>query len=129
MDKGYSRPTQRSRELRREATEAERQLWSRLRSRQVADTRFNRQYPIGPYICDFASRSRGLVIELDGGQHADAAAYDARRTRYMEERGYQVLRFWNGDVMNNLDGIVAEIEQVLTGLPVRDMAKPWGSDW
>lgn len=66
---------------------------------------------------------------LDGGQHADAASYDARRTRYMEERGYRVLRFWNGDVMNNLEGVVSEIELVLAQLPARDMAKPGGSDW
>jgi very-short-patch-repair endonuclease len=110
-------------------TDAERKLWSRLRSRQVAGVRFNTQYPVGAYICDFAARSKGLVIELDGGQHASAAPYDARRTRYIEERGYRVLRFWNNDVLNNLDGVVSEIERVLRDLGTRDMSKPGGSDW
>jgi very-short-patch-repair endonuclease len=110
-------------------TEAERKLWSRLRSWQVDGVRFNTQYPIGHYICDFAARSKGLVIEIDGGQHALRTSYDARRTRYIEERGYRVLRFWNNDVLNNLDGVVSEIGRVLAELGTRDMSKPDGSDW
>jgi very-short-patch-repair endonuclease len=129
LDKGYKRPTARSRELRENATDAERVLWSRLRARQVAGVRFNRQYPIGPFICDFAARTKGLVIELDGGQHAAAASYDSARSCYIEQRGYRVLRFWNNDVLNNLEGVVGEIERVLAGLGTRDMAKPGGSDW
>ena len=129
MDKGYTRPTQRSRELRREMTEAERRLWSRLRSKQTAGVRFNTQYPVGDFFCDFVARSRGLVIEVDGGQHALATAYDAERTRFLEERGYRVIRFWNDDVLNNLDGVVAEIERVLGEMGRRDMSKPQGSDW
>ena len=129
MDKGYKRPTALSRELRVNQTDAERKLWSHLRSKQVSGVRFNTQYPIGPYICDFAARSKGLVIELDGGQHAQAVSYDSARTRYIEERGYRVLRFWNNDVLNNLDGVVLEIERVLEELPPRDMSKPRGGDW
>lgn len=129
FDNGYARPTHRSRELRLHATDAEKLLWGRLRSKQVGETRFNRQYPVGPYICDFAARSKGLVVELDGGQHATQAPYDAARTRYIEQRGYHVLRFWNSDVMDNLDGVIAEIQRVLAALPVRDMSKPGGSDW
>ena len=87
MDKGYKRPTQRSRELRANPTEAEQKLLSRLRSKQLGGVRFNTQYPIGPFICDFVARSKGLVIELDGGQHAQTVSYDSRRTRYIEERG------------------------------------------
>jgi very-short-patch-repair endonuclease len=67
--------------------------------------------------------------KLDGGQHALAAPYDARRTRYIEQRGYRVLRFWNNDVLNNLDGVISEIERVLRELGTRDMSKPGGSDW
>jgi very-short-patch-repair endonuclease len=129
LDKGYKRPTRRSRELRLNQTDAERILWSRLRSKQLGGVRFNTQYPIGPFICDFVARSKGLVIELDGGQHAQTVSYDSRRTRYIEERGYRVLRFWNTDVMTNLDGVLSEIEQSLEQLGARDMSKPQGSDW
>jgi very-short-patch-repair endonuclease len=110
-------------------TDAERKLWQCLRSKRLAGVRFNSQYPIGPFICDFVARSKGLVIELDGGQHAQAVSYDSRRTRYIQERGYRVLRFWNSDVLNNLDGVVFEIERALGELGARDMAKPRGSDW
>lgn len=129
MDSGYRRPTRRSRELRTNQTDAERKLWSRLRSSQLGGVRFNRQYPIGPFICDFVARSKGLVIELDGGQHAENASHDSDRTRYIEERGYRVLRFWNNDVLNNLDGVIFEIERVLGEIGSRDMSKPTGSDW
>ena len=129
MDNGYRRPTRRSRELRTNQTDAERKLWSRLRSSQLGGVRFNRQYPVGPFICDFVARSKGLVIELDGGQHAQVASSDSKRTRYIEERGYRVLRFWNNDVLNNLDGVIFEIGRVLGELGTRDMSKPTGSDW
>lgn len=129
MDKAYKRPTTRSRQLRANPTDAEASLWSRLRSKQVAGVRFNRQYPVGPYICDFAARSKGLVIELDGGQHALASSYDSARTCYIERRGYRVLRFWNNDVLNNLDGVIWEIERVIAELGTRDMSKPGGGDW
>jgi very-short-patch-repair endonuclease len=128
LDKGYTRPTERSRELRRNSTDAERALWNRLRAKQLG-FRFNRQYPIGPFIADFAARAKGLVIELDGGQHAHASSYDQDRTRYIEERGYRVLRFWNIDVLTNLDGVIMEIEPVLALLGTRDMSKPKRSDW
>ena len=110
-------------------TDAERRLWSRLRSKRLTGVRFNSQYPIGPLICDFVARSKGLVIELDGGQHAETVSYDSKRTRYIEERGYRVIRFWNNDVLNNVDGVLSEIERVLGELDRRDMSKPKGSDW
>ena len=110
-------------------TDAERKLWSRLRMKQLAGVRFNTQYPIGPFICDFVARSKGLVIELDGGQHAATVSYDSMRTRYIEERGYRVLRFWNNDVLTNLDGVLSEIERALGEVGRRDMSKPRGSDW
>jgi len=116
LDKGYKRPTARSRELRRDATPAERLLWEQLRSRRCAGVRFNRQFPIGPFICDFVSRAAKLVIEVDGGQHDRQADADAERTRYMEAQGYRVLRFWNNDVIERTEGVVMEIEQVLRAL-------------
>ena len=112
-DKGYSRPTLRARELRGNATEAERKLWQHLSARKLAGIRFNRQFPIGQFICDFVSREKRLVIELDGGHHAAALEYDARRTGFLEAQGYLVIRFWNNDVLENIDGVLKAIEQVL----------------
>ena len=113
-DKAYDPlPTQRSRDLRNHGTPAERTLWNALSNRKLAGVRFNRQVVIKPYICDLVARSQKLVIELDGGQHGDAVAYDAARTKFLEARGYRVLRFWNNDVMQNIDGVVTKIEEAL----------------
>lgn len=117
IDKGGSkRPTGRARELRVNATDAERRLWRYLSNKQVADTRFTRQFPIGPYICDFVARTPRLVIEVDGGQHADDPA-DARRTFYLENQGYRVLRFWNNDVLQTTEGVIQQITRVLADTP------------
>jgi very-short-patch-repair endonuclease len=117
LDKGYKRPTRRSRDLRNNATAAERALWAQLNARKVAGVRFNRQFPIGPYICDFVSRTAKLVIEVDGGQHAVEADKDAARTAFLEAQGYRVVRFWNNDVLERMDGVVAEIERALLTRP------------
>ncbi|UUL83323.1 endonuclease domain-containing protein [Sphingomonas qomolangmaensis] len=117
LDKAYDRPTARSRELRTNATEAERLLWQQLSARKVAGVRFNRQFPIGPCICDFVSRSAKLIIEVDGGQHEAQSAKDARRTAYLEAQGYRVLRFWNNDVIERIEGVVGEIVRVLGDTP------------
>jgi len=119
LDKASKRPTARSRELRANATEAERRLWTYLSAREVAGTRFNRQHPIGPYICDFVSRSAKLVVEVDGGQHSEQAEADARRTAYLEARDYRVIRFWNHDVLANTEGVVQAIEEALEQSPSR----------
>jgi len=116
-DKGSKGPTARSRALRANMTDAERRLWSHLRARQVADTRFNSQFPMGPFTCDFVARTPKLVIEVDGGQHAEQEREDASRTAYLERRGYRVIRFWNNDVLGNLEGVVQAIEQVLADIP------------
>ncbi|WP_380931652.1 endonuclease domain-containing protein [Sphingomonas qilianensis] len=92
-------------------------LWRALSARKVAGVRFNRQLPIGPFICDFVARSAGLIIEADGGQHAERAAADAGRTRYLETEGYRVIRFWNNDVIGNLEGVVLAIERALAEMP------------
>ena len=118
LDKAYDRePTRRSRELRNNATQAERRLCQHLRSRQLTGVRFNRQVPIGPYICDLVARTPKLIIELDGGQHADAADYDANRTTFLQQRGYRVIRFWNNDVLENLEGVLTVIEEALKDRP------------
>jgi len=98
--------------LRREATEAERRLWSRLQAKQLG-VQFTRQFPIGPYIADFACRKARLVVECDGGQHVDNEADDIR-TKAIEAHGYRVIRFWNNDVLANTDGVVTAILHELT---------------
>ncbi|MEH3038474.1 MAG: DUF559 domain-containing protein [Sphingomonas paucimobilis] len=93
----------RARDLRRNATDAEKKLWTGLR-RTFPDLRFRRQVPVGPYFVDFLSVRAGLVIEVDGGQHDGDAAYDARRTASLNQHGFRVERFWNDDVLTNLGG-------------------------
>ena len=93
--------------LRREPTEAEKRLWSRLRGKQIA-AKFTRQFQIGNAIADLACRSARVVIEVDGGQHADSVE-DEARTREIEAFGYKVIRFWNSDVLSNTDGVVEAI--------------------
>ena len=100
--------------LRNEPTDAERALWQRLKGRQIEGCKFRRQHPYGNYILDFACLERSLVIELDGGQHADAVARDATRTRFLEMAGLSVLRFWNHEVLCQLDDVLAVIHRELT---------------
>ncbi len=98
-------------------TEAEKRLWSRLRDNQLDGHHFRRQRPIGPFIADFACVKEGLIVEVDGGQHADKATGDARRTAFLEKRGYRVLCFWNNEVLGNTDGVVETIRIALGELP------------
>ena len=95
-------------ELRRESTPAESRLWSRIRNDQLGVT-FRRQHAVGIYIPDFCSPRAKLIIELDGSQHMGQADYDEERTRYLESLGYRVIRFWNNDVLNNIDGVIRAI--------------------
>ncbi len=117
LDKGYKRPTKRSRDLRANMPPAEQKLWGHLSARKVAGVRFNTQFPIGGFICDFVSRGAKLVIEVDGGQHDWQADANAARTRYIEAKGYRVIRFWNNDVLERTEGVVMEIERVLADMP------------
>jgi very-short-patch-repair endonuclease len=98
----------RAKELRSRFTEPERRLWYHLRANRL-EVKFQRQVVLSPYIADFAARAERLVIELDGDSHAGREVYDAGRTRALEQRGYRVLRFTNGDVMTNLDGVLRTI--------------------
>jgi very-short-patch-repair endonuclease len=111
------RPTRRAQELRQNATDAEKRLWLYLRNRQLDGHKFSRQMPVGPFICDFMCREARLIVELDGGQHDAAAGRDAERTRFIESEGYRVIRFWNNDVLGNVDGVLSEILRVLAGSP------------
>lgn len=95
-----------ARKLRANSTGAERLLWSRIRSRQLG-VKFVRQFPISPFVADFACRSAHLVIELDGGQHCKEI--DAPRTAVIEAHGYRAIRFWNNHVVENLEGVLAAI--------------------
>ncbi|ETR76524.1 DNA methyltransferase [Afipia sp. P52-10] len=101
-----------SRRLRINQTDAERKLWQSLRNWQVGGCKFVRQEALGAYICDFVCRERKLVIEVDGGQHLDSRA-DGIRDRYMTREGYRVRRFWNNDVLSNLEGVLTIIEVAL----------------
>ncbi|RJF90777.1 endonuclease domain-containing protein [Sphingomonas cavernae] len=107
------RLTPAARNLRRSATEAEARLWHHLRNRQLEGFKFRRQYPIGAHIADFACEQARLVIELDGGHHADQIDADTLRTRSLEAAGYHVLRFWNTDVLNNTSGVLEAIREEL----------------
>jgi very-short-patch-repair endonuclease len=107
-----------ARQMRAEPTDAERVLWQRLRHDiALAGSHFRRQALVGPFIVDFASRKAKLVIELDGGQHDWQQASDALRTRRIESAGYRVLRFWNHDVLGNLEGVLSEIQRALPPTP------------
>ena len=110
----------RSRQLRKNASMAENRLWYVLRNRGLAGHKFVRQLAIGPYIADFACREIGLIIELDGGQHATSTT-DAGRTAYLNAQGYSVLRFWNNDVLENRDGVLIAILSVIDGAPSPDL--------
>jgi very-short-patch-repair endonuclease len=95
--------------LRHDATEAEKKLWQRLRQPPFKERHFRRQATIGPYFADFASHQAGIVIEVDGGQHSGSAS-DEVRTRYLEAKGYRVLRFWNNEVLENISGVLSAID-------------------
>lgn len=105
------RLTRTARKLRANATDAERILWSRIRSRQLG-AKFVRQFPIGQHVADFACRSAHHIIEVDGGQHNDAS--DRARTASLASYGYRVIRFWNNEVTENPDGVVDVILRELS---------------
>ncbi len=106
----------RAHRLRRDMTDAERILWRALR-KAFPEAKLRRQTPIGPYIADFLTFRHKLVIEIDGSQHAEALDADARRTRHIEAEGFRVIRCWNSEVMDNLDGVLDTIASHLDGRP------------
>ena len=107
-----------SKQLRRDQTDAERKMWQILRSRSLAGYKFRRQQPIGPYIADFCCFRPRLIVELDGGQHAEQIEYDARRTEFLQSEGYQVIRFWDNQVLKEMDAVCEAILEALKNGPL-----------
>ena len=99
----------RARELRKADTHAETLLWSRLRNRKLGGWKWKRQVPRGSYIVDFLCSEASLVVEIDGGQHAERVAYDERRTLWLQTQGLRVVRFWNHQVLENVTGVCDDI--------------------
>ena len=112
---GAPRLTQVARKLRHTMTDAERKLWSRLRAHQLG-AHFRRQAPLGPYVLDFVCFASRLVIEVDGGQHADSES-DQVRDAWLQGQGFRVLRFWNNEVLQNIDGVLETIMVELNKAP------------
>src|SRR5262245_20868838 len=108
-----------ARSLRRNPTQAEQRLWPRLRHQQLDGFRFRRQVPLGPYVVDVACLSARLIVEVDGGQHGWQGARDAMRTAWLEAAGFQVVRFWNNDVLANSEGVIQRIREILEAPPPR----------
>lgn len=105
-----------AKKLRTDMTDAERRLWYRLRAHRFDGHKFKRQVPVGPYVLDFACLGRKLVIEVDGGQHAESQT-DIVRDRYLTKEGFRVLRFWNNDVLKNTDGVLEVVLSALSKAP------------
>lgn len=107
---------QRRRELRRNQTEAENAFWAHVRNRQFRGLRFFRQYSVGPYVLDFYCPKMNIAVELDGGQHAwdESRKYDTLRAEYLKAHEIEVMRFWNNDVLQNIKGVLARIEEKIT---------------
>jgi very-short-patch-repair endonuclease len=97
--------TAKAKELRHNSTDAERTLWRQLRAHRFAGYKFRRQQPLGRYIVDFICFEKQLIIEVDGGQHAEDVAYDEERSAWLQAKGFQVLRFWNHEVLRNSEAV------------------------
>lgn len=106
---------ERARSFRQEMTHAENRMWYFLRDRRLKGYKFVRESVLGPYIADFVCREKKIVIEVDGGQHMDAAEYDGQRTEKLEAQGYRVLRFWNNEVFRNIQGVLETILRAFEG--------------
>ncbi len=103
-----------ARTLRKRLTDAESALWRQVRLRQIEGYKFRRQHPIGPYIVDFVCLERKVIVEVDGGQHAVQVQQDAERTAWLESVGYRVIRFWDHEVLTELESVKETIRQSLT---------------
>ena len=99
--------------MRSTQTPAEQHLWYHLRANRFMGLKFKRQKPMGPYIVDFICLERGVIIEVDGGQHGDDVAYDERRDQWLASQGFVVLRFWNHDVLNRTEMVLESIRQAV----------------
>jgi very-short-patch-repair endonuclease len=124
-------PPQRTfaRSMRANPTDAERVLWQRLRKQTaMADAHFRRQVQLGRFIADFVSHRFKLIIEVDGGQHFERAASDAVRTKFFEGQGYRVLRYWNSEVLSNIDGVLEDVQRSIALTPTPDPSPQGGGE-
>ena len=124
-------PSQRARALRQRMTDAERLLWRHLRNRELGGWKFKRQYPVGPFIVDFICVEKNIVIEVDGGQHAENEELDLQRSAYLNKMGYRVLRFWNNQVLQETEAVLEAIFAILANGKQNSPAHPnplphWG---
>jgi very-short-patch-repair endonuclease len=103
----------RAKQLHREMTPAEAKLWAHLRAHRTGDVHFRNQHAIGNYIVDFCAPRKKLIIELDGSQHLDQKEYDDERSNFLKSKGFRILRFWNNDVMKNIDSVLTVIWNIL----------------
>ena len=118
-----------ARQMRAAPTEAERKLWWHLRHRVATpSTHFRRQVRINRYVVDFACHSARLIVEVDGGQHGATIAADQERTRVLEANGYRVLRFWNNDVLSNIEGVLEEISRTIATTPTPNPSPQGGGE-
>src|ERR1700686_937795 len=116
MRSANEKKTERARDLRQAMTKAEAALWYQLRSRRLNGFKFVRQEPIGPYTVDLICREHRLIIEVDGGQHADSPS-DVVRDKWLADHNYRILRFWNNDVLGNMSGVLETIATALAARP------------
>ena len=105
---------QQAKHLRKNATDAEKFLWTHIRNRQLEGWKFRRQLPVGQYIVDFACPEFRLIIEIDGGQHAEQIHYDLGRTKFLQTKGYRVVRFWNNEVPGNIEAVLEALTLTLS---------------
>ncbi|MBR6162769.1 endonuclease domain-containing protein [bacterium] len=107
-----------AKKLRQNQTPQERKMWNLLRNHKIENLKFKRQYPIGKYIVDFICTDIQLIIEIDGGQHNEPhnIQLDSERTQYLKSRGYEVIRFWNNDIDNNIEGVYKKITETINNL-------------
>ncbi len=101
------------RALRKNATDAERALWRHIRLRQMEGHKFRRQQPLGQYVVDFVCLEKKVIVELDGGQHAEQVGWDSKRTVWLEAEGFRVLRFWNHQVLRDIEAVEEIIREAL----------------
>jgi very-short-patch-repair endonuclease len=115
--------------MRAAPTEADRKLWWHLRHRVMTPrTHFRRQVRVGRYIADFASHREKLIVEVDGSQHLQNVTLDLERTKYLQSRGYRVLRYWNNEVLSNIDGVLDDIQRAITTTPTPDPSPQGGGE-
>jgi very-short-patch-repair endonuclease len=125
-DRGYEPNTLESASAAAKPNDVERALWQRLRFWQLDGYKFRRQQPLGNYIVDFVCLQKRLIIELDGGQHAQEVNHDAEREAWLHAQGFVILRFWNNDVLKNSDGVMEMIVKGLQSTPCLNPFPQWG---